>query len=155
MTSRRALTPQLQAPPKVGNMAQRADTKRLYDALDTYRTARLRFLEELETEGSNRDPLSEFSERLVEVWLGGERARNQVQEGWDVTLQDGKTVEVRSLANTGDRWVNEHVVSFTGKQDLYALAVFEDFRLKAVVCFPRDGSTWGAAATCSAASSPR
>mgnify|MGYP001488444613 CR=1 FL=1 len=112
------------------------ETQKLVGALATYRQARVRFLEALGC-SSNRDPLAEFSERLVATWLGGSLAESRVQKDWDVRLGDGHTVQVRYLANPADRWDNEHHVRFTDQLDWYALAVFEAFELVAVVCLPR------------------
>jgi hypothetical protein len=104
------------------------------------------FLDALDC-SSNRDPLAEFTERLVAAWLGATLAANRVQKGWDLELdEDGAKVEVRYLANLSDAWVNEHHVQFpadTASSDpgalaWYALACFEGFDLRAVVAFPRD-----------------
>jgi len=111
------------------------DTARLLRALEAYRGARLSFLQELGC-SSNRDPLVEFSERVVAAWLGGALAKSPVQKDWDLRLDDGSTVQVRYLANPADRWDNEHHVRFTPGLGWYALAVFEAFELTAVVCFP-------------------
>ena len=118
----------------------RDETARLIEALGIYRTARLEFLDALGC-ASNRDPLAGFSERLVAAWLGGTLAANRVQKGWDLTLPNGETVEVRYLANPADRWVNEHHVRFPEDPDelhWYALAIFEGFELRAVFAFPHD-----------------
>ena len=48
---------------------------------------------------SNRDPLAEFSERLVAALLSGALAPNRVQAGYDVTLPVGGTVQVKYLAD--------------------------------------------------------
>ena len=72
-------------------MSQAAE---LFDALADYRNARLHLLRLLDVPVSNRDPLSEFAERLVSALTGGVMAENRTQPGWDVQLPDGSTVQV-------------------------------------------------------------
>ena len=45
----------------------------------------------------------------------GELAPSRTQKGWDLTAPNGDHVQVRYLANPGDRWLNEHVVDFSGE----------------------------------------
>ena len=92
----------------------------MLDALRTYRDARATFLRGLGCDTSNRDPFAEFSERLVAGLLDAELAASRVQKGYDVTTRDGDRVQVRYLANPGDRWVNEHLVDFRADCDRYA-----------------------------------
>lgn len=110
----------------------------LIDALQAYRTARTVILDVLEIPSSNRDPMAEFSERFVAALLGGALAPNRVQAGYDVTLEDGGTVQVKYLANPAGPWVNEHHVRSLAGVDQYALVIFEAFELKAVLVFPAD-----------------
>lgn len=106
-------------------------------ALRTYREARGAFLRALGCDTSNRDPFAEFSEHLVAGLLDAELAASRVQKGYDATTSDGDRVQVRYLANPGDRWVNEHLVDFRADCDRYALVVFEAFDPKSVVVFQR------------------
>lgn len=85
---------------------------------------------------SNRDPLAEFSERFVAGLLGGALAPNRVQAGYDVTLRDGRRVQVKYLANSTGPWVNEHHVRSLADVDHYTLVIYEAFELKAVLVFP-------------------
>jgi hypothetical protein len=111
---------------------------RLLDVLARYRQGRRRLLAALGCPASNRDPLAEFSERLVAGLLGGTLATSRVQKGHDLMTLAGETVQVRYLANASGGWVNEHTVSFEEHLDRYALVVFEDFDPKAVLVFPRE-----------------
>jgi hypothetical protein len=111
---------------------------RLLDVLASYREGRRRLLVALGCSASNRDPLAEFSERLVAGLLGGTLAASRVQKGHDLVTPAGETVQVRYLANVSGGWVNEHTVSFKEHLDRYALVVFEDFDPNAVLVFPRE-----------------
>jgi len=111
---------------------------RLLEVLAGYRQGRRRLLVALGCSASNRDPLAEFSERLVAGLLGGRLAASRVQKGHDLVTLAGETVQVRYLANVSGGWVNEHTVSFEEHLDRYALVVFEDFDPKAVLVFPRE-----------------
>jgi hypothetical protein len=53
-------------------------------AFERYARGRAELLEAIGVSGSNRDPLAEFSERLVAALLEGDVATNRVQRGWDV-----------------------------------------------------------------------
>jgi hypothetical protein len=112
----------------------------LLDALAEYRYARLRLLQLLNVPVSNRDPLSEFAERLVAALSSGVMAENRNQPAWDVRLPDGATVQVKYLANpaTG-RWVNEHPVRRIVGADWYAIVLIEDFAVTGVLMFPCSG----------------
>lgn len=113
-----------------------ATARPLLASLAGYRRARQTLLEHLGLGDSNRDPLAEASEHLVAALLGGTLATNRVQKGWDLVTPDGQRVQVRYLANPGDRWVNEHLVDFRGDGcDRYALVVFEALQPKAVLVF--------------------
>jgi hypothetical protein len=111
---------------------------RLLDAFAGYRQGRRRLLVALGCPASNRDPLAEFSERLVAGLLGGRLATSRVQKGHDLVTPAGEMVQVRYLANVSGGWVNEHTVSFEEHLDRYALVVFEDFDPTAVLVFPRE-----------------
>lgn len=115
------------------------DTARLAeltDALDTYRPARQKMLAVLDLDVSNRDPLAEWSEHLVNALLGGTLATNRVQALYDLTTPDGLTVQVRYLANPSQTWVNEHHVRSLPGADRYALVLFEAFSVAGVLMFP-------------------
>jgi hypothetical protein len=77
-------------------------------ALDAYRPARQTMLAVLGLGASNRDPLAEWSERLVNALTGGKLAPSRVQAAYDLTTPEGLTVQVRYLANPSTTWVNEH-----------------------------------------------
>ena len=111
----------------------------LLAALETYRPARRTFLAALDVPTSNRDPLAEFSERLVQALMGGALAKSRVQPGHDLVLADQRAVQVRYLANTGRTWVNEHVVYRIAGVDLYALVIVEEFAVVGVLVFPTSG----------------
>jgi hypothetical protein len=106
-------------------------SRELLPALDVYRPARQGFLATLGLPSSNRDPLAEFSEQLVHGLLGGALAKSRVQAGHDLVLLDGRTVQVRYLANPVQTGVNEHLV--------YALVIFEEFAVVGVLVFPTSG----------------
>lgn len=118
---------------------QRAAT--LLAALDVYRPARQVFLAAVGLPASNREPFAEFSEHLVQALMGGKLATLAVQAGYDLVLVDGRKVQVRSLANSGAQWVNEHLVYRIPGVELYALVVFEAFAVVGVLVFPTDDLT--------------
>src|SRR5262249_5622271 len=94
-----------------GQPADPARLEVLLRSLEAYRAARVRLLEVLDLAVSNRDPLAEFSEHLVQALLGGKLASSRVQKGYDLTIPSGERVQVRYLANPGAvSWVNEHNV---------------------------------------------
>jgi len=74
------------------------------DNLVRYVAARVELLGGLRT--GNRDPLVEWTERLVAVLLDGELATSPVQKDWDVRAGED-LIQVRYLANSEGRWVNE------------------------------------------------
>jgi hypothetical protein len=110
--------------------------QQLLAALEAYRPARQAFLAEIGVPASNRDPMAEFSERLVYALMGGRLARSRVQAGHDLVLADQRTMQVRYLANAGPTWVNEHRVYRIPGVDLYALVIFEKFTVMGVIAFP-------------------
>lgn len=117
------------------------DTTRLAEltaALDTYRPARQKMLAVLDLGVSNRDPLAEWSEHLVNALVGGTLAANRVQALYDLTTSAGLTVQVRYLANPSQTWVNEHPVRSLPGADSYALVLFEAFAVTGVLMFPPD-----------------
>jgi hypothetical protein len=105
--------------------------------LATYRDARRAFLIALGCDGSNRDPLSEFSEQIALAAIGGTMAESRVQKGWDLKDPEGHRVQVRYLTNpVGPEWLNGHVVDFrSGGCDRYALVLFEGFEPMALLVF--------------------
>ncbi len=84
-----------------------------------------------------RDPLAEFAERYVALLLGGTLAESRVQPGWDLVDPAGRLIQARYVANPAGAWVNEHTVRFVDDVDRYALVVFDDFEITAVVVFDR------------------
>ena len=109
---------------------------RLLDALRAYRRARDEFLNSLGCAESNRDPFSEFAEKLAVGAVGGTLAESRTQKGWDFMDLEDRRVQVRYLANPVDRWVNEHVVDFRdGGCDRYALVIFEGLDAKSLLVF--------------------
>lgn len=85
----------------------------------------------------NRDPLVEWTERLVAVLLEGDLAASPVQKDWDLIVGDQR-VQVRYLANSEGRWVNEHRIESRTGVDLYALVVLESLLPVGVLVFPND-----------------
>jgi hypothetical protein len=110
----------------------------LFCHLQRYAEARRAFLQALSVAGSNRDPLAEFAERLAAVLLGGKLADSRTQKGWDLELPDQSKVQVRYLANTTNRWVNEHVVKFEPGVSQYALLVIENLEAHTLIVFAAD-----------------
>ena len=104
----------------------------------SYGVARRQFLAAIGMPASNRDPLGEFSERLVADLVGGRLADSHVQKGYDVVDSDGRKIQVRYLANPEGAWVNEHLVAFEDDLDFYALVIVEALEPTAVICFARD-----------------
>jgi hypothetical protein len=111
----------------------------LVEAMAMYRAARRQFLEALGIPASNRDPLAEFSERLVAELVGGQLAASRVEKGYDVVGENGCKIQVRYLANPAGKWINEHLVKFDDGGDFYALVIVEALEPVAVIYFPRDG----------------
>lgn len=109
----------------------------LMQAFSEYREARMAFLAHLRV-SSNRDPLAEFSEALVARIIGGRLAESRVQRGYDVLSPTGVRVQVKYLANPGDRWVNEHHFSVPADADRYAIVFYEALTPVAVIVFPRE-----------------
>lgn len=119
-------------------MAERPKWQELREALARYSQGRAELLEALGVKGSNRDPLAEFSERIVAALLGGKLATNRVQRGWDV-IAAGRRVQVKYLANPSDEvWVNEHHIVVTAEMDEYAIVFFEALLPVSVIVFPVD-----------------
>lgn len=104
-----------------------------------YRFARLALIERLGCPHSNRDPLAEFSERLVASLSGGRLAESRVQKGHDVVRPDGRKVQVKYLANPNGTWVNEHTVRFTADVEDYAVVFFAGLQPAMVLIFRREG----------------
>lgn len=105
---------------------------------ESYRAARKTILAVLDCPTSNRDPLAEFSERLVAAILGGTLAASRVQKDYDIIGSDNQYIQVRYVANPRGSWVNEHAVVFHGVTTHYALVVIEDLRPIALIVFPKD-----------------
>jgi hypothetical protein len=117
-------------------VAANPSVDRLLEALRLYRSARDEFLTALGCSGSNRDPFSEFAERVALAAIGGTLAASRTQKGWDFEDLAGRRVQVRYLANPIGPWVNGHVVDFRGGGcDRYALVFFEGLDAKTLVVF--------------------
>jgi len=121
-------------------MTNGPDLVELLHDLASYRDARRAFLTALGCDGSNRDPLSEFSEQIALAALGGTMAPSRVQKGWDLKDPDGRRVQVRYLTNPVEKeWPNGHVVDFRdGGCDRYALVLFEGLEPLALLVFDGD-----------------
>ena len=117
--------------------ASRPDWQELRDAFARYARGRAELLKAIGVSGSNRDPLAEFSERLIAALLGGTLAENRVQRGWDVKAVD-RQVQVKYLANGPDAWVNEHHVQVTPEMHDYAIVFFEALLPVTAIVFPCD-----------------
>lgn len=113
------------------------DLKSVLKSLSTYSKERRRFLNSIAWTDSNRDPFSVASEVIVQHLLGGELARNQVQKGWDLMDARGRKVQVKYLANAGEKWVNEHHVEFPDGVDTFALVVFEQHAPRSILLFTK------------------
>lgn len=112
------------------------DVDQLLAALRVYRAARDEFLAALDCTGSNRDPFSEFAERVALAALGGTLATSRTQKGWDLMDPEGRRVQVRYLANPIGPWVNGHLIDFRGDGcDRYALVIFEGLDAKSMLVF--------------------
>ena len=111
------------------------DPKVVLKSLGSYSKERRRFLKSISWTDSNRDPFSVASEIIVRHLLGGELARNQVQKGWDLIDATGRKVQVKYLANAGEKWTNEHHVKFPDGVDIFALVVFEQHAPRSILLF--------------------
>lgn len=117
---------------------ERPNWRELREAFARYAQGRAELLEALGIKGSNRDPLAEFSERIVAALLNGDLAGNRVQRGWDV-MANGRRVQVKYLANPSDEmWVNEHHIVVTPEMDDYAIVFFEALLPVSIIVFPAD-----------------
>jgi hypothetical protein len=120
-------------PASVGVPADQTD--HLLAALRQYRAARIALLSAIGTGGSNRDPLAEFAERIAHAQLGGTLATSRVQKGWDFLDPEGRTVQVRYVANPAGTWVNEPVIDFRGGCERFALVAYEALDARALLVF--------------------
>ena len=109
------------------------------ESWSAYRQARKELLTVVGIAESQRDPMSEFSERVALIVLGGELPESRVQPGFDLTRETSATVQVKYLANPMDRWINEHTVEFKSADvpDEYALLIFEDVLPQHLIVFKR------------------
>lgn len=99
-----------------------------------YRQARKHLLVCIGIPDSQRDPLSEFAERVSEILLGGRLCESRVQAGYDLIRERGAKVQVKYLANPKGKWRNEHAVRIIGC-DEYALVFFEDLDPRKLIVF--------------------
>jgi len=116
----------------------RSRLSELLDAAAEYRFLRQHLLDIVGTAGSNRDPLSELSEALVEAYLDGVLAESRVQPGYDLIDAAGLRVEVKYLANPAGGWINGHHITMTEQRDRYAIVFFEALAPIRILVFPRD-----------------
>ncbi len=107
------------------------------NALQTYLSARQALLREIDCCGSCRDPLAEFSAYVVARQLNARLAVSRVQKGFDLVDPSGRRVQVKYLSNPNGKWINVHTIEFPPEVDVYALAAFEAFELRAVLVFPK------------------
>lgn len=110
----------------------------LLDDYQTYAQARQHFLLTLKLPTSCRDPLAEMSEVLVARVLGAIPAPSRVQKDYDLIDTNNRYVQVKYLANTLTRWVNEHHIQFTGAIDDYALVILTSLQVESVIIFQRE-----------------
>lgn len=89
----------------------------LREAFAAYARGRQELLDAIGVTASNRDPLSEFAERLVAVLLDAEPATNRVQRGWDLVTPAGRRVQVKYLANPSEGWINGIAITFGADRD--------------------------------------
>jgi len=118
---------------------QLVNSELLISAFREYSVARIAFLEKLGCLVSNRDPLAEFSEQLVASMTGSSLAPSRVQPGYDIIGAEGEKIQVKYLANPGEKWINEHRIEFNVNIDFYALVFFENLQLTAILMFSRAG----------------
>lgn len=115
---------------------------------NAYAQSRLEFLKACEREISNRDPLAEAAEKLVEMLEGGKRADNCVQEGWDIEVPNNggkRHLQVKYLANRSEKWINWHTITSRKSGainqkvvDEYALVIVIDLVPKHVLLIKRN-----------------
>ncbi len=114
-----------------------SDLSHLLEVYERYIDARNILLDELQLKGrSNRDPLPEFSERLVAALVEGDLADSRVQPGWDVQGTDGEKIQVKCLSNSTDEWVNGITIEVNRLMDSYAMVIFKALLPQAVIFFP-------------------
>ena len=118
---------------------ERAGADPLLEAFEKYRLARLTLLNELNCACSNRDPLAEFSERLVAELVNGHLTESRVQPDYDIIGPSGEKIQVKYLANPGNKWINEHEIKFSPNMDSYVLVFFENLQLLAILMFSSTG----------------
>jgi len=116
----------------------------LMETWSRYRPARLDLLSRLHRPKSLRDPVCEWSEMLVKQLLHGrfpvkpDQSIDPVRKDYDVVLdKDGTQVQIKSLSNLSGKWVNEHLIQFTGSVGAYAIVFFTDLRPETVLIFPK------------------
>ncbi len=113
--------------------------KSLLEVYGTYQQARLSFLDSIGCAKSNRDPIAEFSERLVAALTLGELAKNRVQKDYDVILPTGEFVQVKYLTNPKGMDVNGLEIRFPNDVQKFAVVYFEDLNLHGVLLIDRCG----------------
>ena len=106
---------------------------------EDYRLKRLDLLKAIGIPYSCRDPLSEFSEKIVAILLNAKTPKSRVQKGYDLETSDGTRIEVKYLSNPKDNWINWHVITFNEFRDKYALVYYEELSPKGVFVFQKEG----------------
>ena len=106
---------------------------------EDYRLKRLDLLKEIGIPNSCRDPLSEFSEKIVAILLNARPAESRVQKGYDLLNSDEERIEVKYLSNPKDNWINGHIITFNEFRDKYALVYYEGLSPKGVFVFQKQG----------------
>jgi hypothetical protein len=74
----------------------------------------------------------------VAAVLGGTLAEDRVQARYDVTLPDGRLVQVKYLANPPGSWVNGHTIVPPPGVHHYAIVFFEALLPVALITFAAD-----------------
>lgn len=119
-------------------MTKGINDKNLNTLFKNYIVARKQLLKAIGCTNSNRDPLSELSEHIAKRLLGGELAASRVQKDFDLIRKNGKKVQVKYLANSLSKWINEHKIEFKKGMDEYALIIFENLYPKTLICFKKE-----------------
>jgi hypothetical protein len=117
----------------------------LMETWNDYQAARVHLLSHLHRPKSLRDPVGEWSEMLVKQLLHGsfpvkpDLSIDPVRKGYDLVLdKDGTQVQIKSLSNPKEKWVNPpDPIQFTNNIGAYAIVFFTDLRPEVVLVFPK------------------
>ncbi len=113
----------------------------IVSSLQPYVDARQSLLRAVGATGSNRDPLSELTETVVAQLLDGVPAKSRVNKGWDLQRSDGRTVEVKYVANGSYSWINGHDIRFPAGRDEHALVLIVDLVPQVLLVFDQASAT--------------